>query len=261
MKLGDKCKAYEMIETSQTFIPGLPIYVRIDGRAFSKFTKGMARPYEENMSKAMIETTRDLVREFGAVVGYTQSDEISLVLHYEGFEIPFKGKKQKLISSLAAFATASFMKNAIKYFPDRVEKRVPTFDCRAFNVPSKNEAVENIIWRVRDAIKNSYTMAASAYYPHKQLQGKNSKDKRELLLAKGIDFNDYPVFFREGTFIKNVQEEKEMDDVTWDKIPEKSRPESRFFVRRDVREVGVEDFESMLDKEAFIFSKYHEVSA
>ena len=77
--LGDRLKAYEKMETEAKFLPTLPVYARIDGRCFSKFTRGMERPYDSVMSSMMQETTRYLVEQTGALTGYTQSDEISLV--------------------------------------------------------------------------------------------------------------------------------------------------------------------------------------
>lgn len=77
--LGDRMKGYEATETDRRFVPLRPIYARIDGRSFSRFTQGMTRPFNHKMSHAMIETTKYLVEHTHATVGYTQSDEISLV--------------------------------------------------------------------------------------------------------------------------------------------------------------------------------------
>lgn len=53
-------KFLEGFETSRRFLPGLPLYARIDGRGFSKFTKNMARPFDEQMVRAMVDTTKIL---------------------------------------------------------------------------------------------------------------------------------------------------------------------------------------------------------
>lgn len=74
--LGQRMKGYEKRETEMEFLPLLPVYARIDGRSFHTFTRGMKRPYDENLSRAMIETTKYLVEHTHAKVGYTQSDEI-----------------------------------------------------------------------------------------------------------------------------------------------------------------------------------------
>lgn len=204
--MGDRLKSYEKMETSQTFIPLLPVYARIDGRGFSRFTKGMQRPYDENMSNAMVEVTKYLVGATGATVGYTQSDEISLMWYAEDFksQLFFAGKKQKMVSTLAAMATAKFMQEVLWAFPERFES-LPTFDARVFQLPNKEEAMNCFLWRVKDAVKNSISMAASCHYSHKELMNKNSSQKIEMLYNKGILWQDYPMYFKNGTFVKRVE--------------------------------------------------------
>lgn len=202
--MGDRLKMYEGMETSDKFIPMLPVYARIDGKCFSKFTKGMNRPYDEKMSWMMQETTKYLVDKTGALTGYTQSDEISLLWYSDDIksDIFFCGKKQKMVSTLAAMATAKFLQLALEHFPERCEKNLPTFDARVFQLPNKMEAMNCFLWRVQDAVKNSISMAASTYYSHKELMNKNGADKMEMLFVKGVNWNDYPRFFKEGSFFK-----------------------------------------------------------
>ena len=79
MPLGDRQKFYEKT-TERVIDPSQYIIVRIDGHKFSKFTKGFNKPFDEVLSTAMIETTKELVKRFNAVTGYTQSDEITLLI-------------------------------------------------------------------------------------------------------------------------------------------------------------------------------------
>lgn len=204
--LGDRLKTYERVETEQKFIPNLPIYVRLDGRGFSKFTKPMNRPYDQRMSNLMIKTTQYLVKEFNAVIGYCQSDEITLIIN-NTYEAPciFEGKKQKLISTLAASCTAFFNANLYNYFDDFIDqlKDYPTFDCRAFNLPNIDEVANSILWRYLDANKNSKQMLGHHYFSHKELQNlTGNKIIDKLLVEKTIDWNTYPDFFKNGTFIQ-----------------------------------------------------------
>lgn len=205
--LGDRLKSYEAVETQGKFLPMLPVYARIDGRCFSKFTKGMRRPYDETMSWMMQETTKYLVENTGALTGYTQSDEISLIWYSDDIksEIFFCRKKQKMTSILAAMATAKFLQLALENFPDKCDKSLPTFDARVFQLPNMIEGMNCFLWRVQDAVKNSVTMAASEWYSNKQLMGKNSNDKLDMLIEKGINWNDYPKFFKEGSFFKRQE--------------------------------------------------------
>jgi tRNA(His) guanylyltransferase len=204
--LGDRMKRYEAAETERRFMPQLPIYARLDGRSFSQLTKGMDRPFDLRMTYCMIETMKFLVQTMHATIGYTQSDEISLVWKNDDYlkEMIFDGKIFKLTSVMAAMATARFNLAFAAHFPSLSGLRVPTFDCRVFQLPNLHEAANAILWRVNDAVKNSVSMAASAYYSHNELHGKNSTDKHEMLFAKGINWNDYPRSFKEGSFAKRV---------------------------------------------------------
>lgn len=206
MSLGDRMKKYEKIETGDRFIPCLPVYVRIDGRSFSKFTKSMKKPYDERMSKVMQDVTRCLVEETGASIGYTQSDEISLVFYQDNIEssIFFDYKKQKMISVIAGLTSSLFMKFCMKEMPEFCENTIPCFDCRAFSLPSKGEAMNAVLWRVKDATKNSVSMAARNLFSHKELQGKKQNDMIEMMITKDINWNNYPKFFKEGSFFKRI---------------------------------------------------------
>ena len=81
--LGDRMKSYESLSTSRKAFKGQPLVVRLDGKSFHTFTKGLARPFDQRLSSLMVETTKALVDRFQAKVGYTQSDEITLVWHVE----------------------------------------------------------------------------------------------------------------------------------------------------------------------------------
>lgn len=200
--MGDRMKMLEGMEAMRKLMPLLPICVRLDGRGFSKFTRGMNRPYDTRMQEMMYLTTLHLVEECNAVVGYTQSDEISLVMIPKFKEEPyFGGRIQKICSSLSAVASVKFNSLLLSQFPDKV-KLAPTFDCRVWNVPNLSEAANTILWRELDASKNSVSMAASHYFSHDSLQGLNGKQKQEKLFKeKNINWNDYPEEFKRGFLI------------------------------------------------------------
>jgi tRNA(His) guanylyltransferase len=205
--LGDRMKGYERHETGRRFLPMLPVYARIDGRGFSKFTKGMNRPFDQGMTEAMIETTMYLVRETHALIGYVQSDEISLVWKapdYTG-SIFFDGKITKMTSVLAAMATAGFGRAIRGWEP--YEDRYPAFDARVLQLPLDYEAANMFLWRAIDCRKNAVSMATRAHYSAKQMHGQSSRAMLEMLSNKGVDFSAYPVAFREGTFVRRVLHE------------------------------------------------------
>lgn len=214
--LGDRMKSYEAVESKRYFDPDKPVYIRIDGRTFSKFTKGMKRPYDEKMSSAMQETTKYLVEETGAIIGYTQSDEISLLLYSltPKSQIFFNGRIQKVVSQTAALATAKFLSLAIEYWPEKTSKKLPTFDSRAHEMPSEMEAYNALVWREKDAIKNSVYMLASCYFSHKQLLNKTVSEKIQMLKDIDVDWSAYPRFFTQGSYFKRVLKEHTRDDGT-----------------------------------------------
>lgn len=201
--LGNRLKFYENQTCGIMMMPQIPVIARLDGKGFSKFTKGLKRPYDERLSNLMVETTKFLVKETNANCGYTQSDEITLVWYTDKMEssVYFNGRFFKMVSDLSSMASVFFNKKLTEYLPEKSDK-MPRFDCRVYNTPTLDEAVNSFYWRELDATKNSISMAAQAYYSHSQLMNKNSSDKQEMLFQKGVNWNDYPSFFKRGTYIQ-----------------------------------------------------------
>lgn len=220
--LGDRMKLYESMEAGRRLMPLLPVLARIDGRAFHSFTRGMARPFDAAFSECMLATTEALVRETGACMGYTQSDEITLAWHSTDpkSQIWFDGRVAKMTSQLAAQATLIFYRCVLVGMP-QYAYRLPTFDARVWSVPNRAEGANAFLWREWDATKNSITMAAAAHYSHKELMGKHAGDKHEMLHAKGINWNDYPAFFKRGTYVQRRQESIPFSVTELEKLPPK----------------------------------------
>lgn len=219
---GDRMKAYESQTCGIKLMPLLPVVARLDGKGFSKFTKGLKRPYDERLSNLMIETTKYLVKETNANCGYTQSDEITLVWYSDKVDsqIYFDGRLFKMLTDLSAMASVFFNRELPNYLPEKADK-MPRFDARVFNVPTLYEAVNTFLWREQDATKNSITMAASHYYSHSELQNKNGSEKQEMLFQKGVNWNDYPSFFKRGTYVqrKRVFTPFTLEEIS--RLPEK----------------------------------------
>lgn len=225
--LGDRMKAYEAPSTTRKAFKGQPLVVRLDGKSFHTFTKGLQRPYDIRLTSLMQLVTTALVERFQANIGYTQSDEITLVWYVEPHstnEYPFDGRFQKLESLTAAYATAVFNKELAASIPEKADQ-APIFDARAFVVPTIKEAYHAILWRQQDCTKNAISMAAHTYFSHKSLQGLHGLQMQERLWAeKQINFNDYPYFFKRGTFVKRCKVLKELDAGALARIPEAHRP-------------------------------------
>ena len=120
-----------------------------------------------------------------------------------------------------------------EYLPEKVGKR-PRFDARVWNVPNLEEAVNSFLWREFDATKNSISMAASSVYSHNLLEGKNGSEKQEMLFQKGINWNDYPNFFKRGTYVQRKVRIGKLTFEELEKLPPKhnARKNSEFVVKR-----------------------------
>ena len=232
---GDRMKMYENQTCGIKMLPRIPVIARLDGKGFSKFTKGLKRPYDERLSNLMIETVKYLVKETNANCGYTQSDEITLMWYTDkpDSSIYFDGRLFKMIGDLSAMASVYFNRRLEEFLPEKADK-MPRFDARVYNVPTLDESVNSFLWREQDATKNSISMAAQAFYSHKQLMGKNGNDKQEMLFEKGVNWNDYPALFKRGTYVqrKRVITPFTIDEI--EKLPAKhnARKDPNYCVER-----------------------------
>ena len=234
-ELGTYCKELESRGTKEYADKRKPLLVRLDGRAFHTYTKGLKRPYDDRLSNCMLETTKKLIEEFHPRVGYTQSDEISLLFWADPEYLtschPFDGKVQKLTSVLAGLASSVFSLEAYKTIPEKREY-TPHFDARVWSVDSYDDVVKTFVWRMIDARKNSVTMAAQSVYSHKELLNIHTDQKLIMLKDKVINWNDYPDFFRTGVFFKRKSVDVLLSNKDRMKIPEEHRPKEGETVKR-----------------------------
>ncbi|AHN66639.1 tRNA-His guanylyltransferase [Bacillus phage Bcp1] len=200
-KFGNRMKGYE--NAYRTKLPQrMPVIVRIDGKAFHTYTKGMNRPFDSTLAYTMWETCQYLAKNvMGCKLAYTQSDEISLLItNYEKLTTQswFDNNLQKIVSVAASLATAKFNEVMRESYP---KKELALFDARAWVLP-QDEVNNYFLWRQQDATKNSISMVAQANFPHKALQGLNGKQLQDkLMLEKDINWNDLPVWQKRGVCI------------------------------------------------------------
>lgn len=239
--LGDLLKEQERLEAGRKADPYLPLMARIDGKCFSKFTKGLERPFDPRFVNLMVATTKHLVQESEALLGYCQSDEITLYWNnnkseHSNREYWFGGKFQKLTSVLAGTASSFFSANLPHHLPEKVGQ-YPVFDARVWNVPDMEHVYKNFLWRWKDAQKNSVSMYARHFFSHKSLQGKTSGQMKEMLSEAGHPWEDLPEFFREGTYVRRKSILVEPGDLSLSEIPEKYRPQEPV-VRSVVKQIS-----------------------
>jgi len=213
--LGARMKEnYEHI--TRTFLPRRTYtIIRLDGKAFHTYTRGLKRPFDAGLIEDMQLTTLWLCAQIeGTVFAYTQSDEISLLLTDFGnkeTQAWFGGNIQKIASVSASIATAEFnnlrnVRNSQLSYQEiedigTVHPFLAYFDSRVFTIPDPTEVENYFIWRQADATRNSIQMAAQSVYSHKQLHGKDWSDLNEMLYQKGINFNDYSSHEKRGTLV------------------------------------------------------------
>ena len=217
--LGIRMKTfYEQIPKTK-LMRRCPVAIRIDGKAFHTFTRGFQKPFDEVLGKSMQETMKYLCENIqGCVLGYTQSDEITLILvDYKRLNSSawFDYEVQKLCSVAASMATMAFN----KFFYNMVMKETAggeftegiagihlnaaekgaMFDARAFNIP-KEEVTNLIYWRQVDAKRNSIQSVGQAYFSHKELD-KKSSDMIQCMLfeERCVNWNDYPTHLKRGS--------------------------------------------------------------
>lgn len=216
---------YENISKTR-LIRRMPVIIRIDGKAFHTFTKGFKKPFDYVLMKSMQETMKYLCENIqGCILGYTQSDEISLLLvDYKKLNSDawFDNEVQKICSISASIATIIFNKEftrmANNYIDNTLEvwnisdaekKYMATldkamamgamFDSRCFNIP-KEEVTNYFYWRQLDATRNSIQMVGQANFSHKELHKKSCNDIQDMLHEqKGINWNDFSVLEKRGT--------------------------------------------------------------
>jgi|SRR3990172_4577550 len=258
MDLDNRMKLYEQVESARRFLPLLPVVARLDGKCFHKFTKNMKEPFDENLTQVMIETTKYLVEETNAIIGYTQSDEITLIYCSDNSEsqIFFDGRIFKMVSVIASLCTAKFSIEIYNKFGKAFWERVPGFDCRAWTVPNKMEAVNNLVWRELDASKNSIFTAARCHFSHNELKDKNSSQLHEMLFSKGVNWNDYPNHFKRGTYVQSRIVDKFLTDKELQNIPEKYRPTTNIVRNRnEIQILNLPPISKIENKVEVVFEK------
>lgn len=216
--LGKRMKEYYEQIPKTKLVRRMPVIIRIDGKAFHTFTRGFTRPFDELLIETMQETTKYLCENIqGCVLGYTQSDEITLVLiDYKKLTSSawFDYEVQKMCSIAASMTTMIFnnifsKKLADKYWKENTDglevydkvRGKAMFDARCFNIP-KEEVTNCIYWRQLDASRNSIQMVGQANFSHRELQNKSCNDIQDMLMVqKGINWNDLPTYQKRGTCV------------------------------------------------------------
>lgn len=235
--LGKRMKEYESVSKTK-LMRRTPVAIRLDGRSFHVFTHGFDRPFDDILKATMEDTMKYLCKNIqGCVIGYQQSDEITLILtDYAELTTNawFDYKVQKVCSVSASMATMKFNqlfpktiqtyynyeqqytyikehyvgssiykadKDREKYYEilKTSAEKGAQFDSRCFNIP-REEVTNLLYWRQSDAMRNSIQMIGRVYFSNKQLYKKSCAEIQDMLLKeKNINWNNYPIYNRRGS--------------------------------------------------------------
>lgn len=221
-------KAFYEVRT-RTYLPRRTYtIIRIDGRSFKNYTKGLQRPFDLGLIEDMDNTAIYLCKNIqGAKLGFVQSDEITIVLtDFDSLNTDawFDGEVQKMTSISASIATEKFNQlRLMRFFSENnvnnktkdevvsdIDKfKRAQFDSRVFTIPSKDEVMNNILWRQQDTVRNSISSVAQSLYSHTELNCKNTNQMQEMCFQKGINWNDFDPKLKRGRLI--IKETKEIE--------------------------------------------------
>jgi tRNA(His) guanylyltransferase len=226
--LGDRMKDFYEDRTRYKLARRTNTIIRIDGKAFHTYTKGLQRPFDAGLMEDMNKTTEYLCQNIqGAKFGYVQSDEISiLITDYDDISTHawFDGNLQKMASIAASMATAKFNQlrmarvSSVYLVDDKGEPhrslnveeienfKLAMFDARVFQIHYHQEVLNYFIWRQQDATRNSISSVAQAYFSPEELHGKKTGEMQDMLmLQKGINWNDFTPREKRGSIICKVE--------------------------------------------------------
>lgn len=239
-EIGTRMKHYYEEIPKIRLVRRTPVCIRLDGKAFHTFTRGLKRPFDDILIHTMQDTMKYLCEQIqGAVFGYTQSDEISLLLvDYKKLNSDawFDYEIQKMCSISASMATLAFFQNLSRRVREyeaeaaslgqqtgekqqseeeayhrtllRALEKGALFDARCFNIP-KEEAANLLYWRQLDARRNSILMVGQAHFSAKQLHKKSCRMIQEMLKEDGIIWEDLPAHKKYGSCCVKKQQDAE----------------------------------------------------
>ena len=241
--LGDRMKEFYENRSKTKLVRRMPVIIRLDGRSFHTFTRGFVKPFDKRMIETMQETTLELCKNIqGCVFGYTQSDEITLILvDYNDIDVSawYDYEVQKMCSVVASMATLYFNRifrgkvnefsqkhflpmNDPKTYGEELSTSIRNifnaynkslelgaqFDARCFNVPI-SDVCNMVLWRQKDAERNSINSLGQAWFKHQELQGKSTNQVQDMLFKEyGINWNNLSTVEKRGTAVIKNENDK-----------------------------------------------------
>lgn len=196
-------KGYE-IYSQLKVSPSNKVILRLDGRGFHNLTNtlNLNKPYDEKFRDVMVNTAKQLLKEFQPYFIYTFSDELNILLK----EVPFNARIEKLNSVFASYTSSVFQKELLKIIPNPQDLPIVSFDSRI--VPLTNEKIQvyfknrqdeawrncingHTYWLLRESMTKKEA--------NNLINGLKSKDMHELMYnKKNINLSQLPNWQKRG---------------------------------------------------------------
>ena len=237
-ELASFCKDQEKNSTIQN--EDMSVLVRIDGRAFHTFTKGLKWPNDERLNQCMVLATSSLLEKMSGTIAYTQSDEITLLIRpnlSEMKNLPFSGRLIKIATLSASIVTGAFIRAMDKLLPEKAGC-FPEFDARAWFVNGE-DIVKHFVWRQIDGMRNS---VSNLYYLKNKKKGNSVSLYKRWLEVEEL-WNKQPFWYKYGVYIRKETLRIELSEEKLKSIPEKYRPTGP--VERSITKTVSEDWEEL----------------
>lgn len=186
-----------------SILPDCFFAIRVDGRSFHTEVKKMKieRPFDKKLRNAINEASKSVMKDFGCLFAYTESDEVTFLFHK--FSEIFDRRVEKLVSLVASKMSVEFARSKI------AKGTCPIFDARVLELPSDDLVIKYFQWRQMDSHRNAITThcfwrlvksGESERKATKILEGMKDSDKNELLFSRfNCNYNNTPEWTRKGT--------------------------------------------------------------
>jgi len=195
----------KLIKAREEYSSQLPdnrwVSLRLDGCGWGTLlgrlrdARVLATGFNDHVAEAMMASCRAVMSEFGGVLGYTHSDEISVLIPpsqhaRSGPRALLDGSVHEWVSIAASLASGEFNRRlmviAAEQGMELDEAIVAHFDCRAGVFDSVDEAVAMVLWRAYDCHVNSASDAIKYSDAPLRVRRFNTIEKLGYLQSRGM---------------------------------------------------------------------------
>lgn len=220
-----KFEYVKKFEQDDTCLQNCWIVVRIDGKAFHKFTDShhYVKPNDERGINLMSAAAQKVMADFNEIVlAYGQSDEYSFVFHKNSKL--YNRRSSKIMTNVVSLFSSAFTLFWPRFFSTGIQYP-PAFDARVVLYPSDENLKDYLSWRQADChVNNLYNtcfwklVQDSGMTPqqaNERLKGTLSADKNELLFSQfNINYNNLPEIYRKGTVIIRPRDAEQREKLS-----------------------------------------------